>query len=360
MSFHRTGINFESNVIDDISAGKRTSSAGRVKIPSTNSFFWKLLNPILPILTTAFLLLFLVSFVTNPDFPITKQNSESTKGAYRETTSSAKTDEGLPKHKFCFIYDKAPRTGSTTIAKTLASCWRSLPGISVTVRKGQFTSAITTLLSSPNSVAVALVGSHFFITSKDVISLKNQCNEIFYITSTRNMYERLWSEAKYYVSKADIRHNTSLSVDSLSDVWSTLLSNLSTSEKYFEKYPHISQFNESTVSEHGNMSEELTPTYIVRTEYMHRDLSMLLDSFGCSELGIQVTNMHTIELVVPEPMKSHNSCKECIHQNMPINLTSLRLQYNDQRHKKLSQLASKINHWGLSIAKAAKKSIDEK
>lgn len=331
-------------MVNNCTTGKSFRVGDDENKPLKTVFSWKQLQQIFPFFGVTALLLFLISFRADSRFISLLRRSSSKLGHQSQPADSLQPETGYSRHAWCLLYDKAPRTGSTTVARSLANCWKSIPNIHVTTRKGKFNSAVPTLLETPYRHVVALVGSHFSISISDIGALHSKCEHVLYVTSTRAMPERLWSEAKYVVSKTDIRHNSSLAADDLPLVWSTLFERLHQSEPYFESYPFETSYQKSETS-----SRDLIPSYVIRTEQMYDDLSLLLKAFQCSDDNIQVTNMHTIELDKNENTTIGMSGIE--FQDVPKNLSRVPLQFDDYRNKYLLQLAESVNEKGILAAK---------
>lgn len=250
-------------------------------------------------------------------------------------------------HSWCLIYDKPPRTGSTTVSRSLRECWKSIPGFVIRNRKNLATDTISDFLTPPYYKFAALVGSHFFMTPTDVSNLRSKCLRTVYITSTRTMSERLWSEAKHIASHAYHLSNSSITSKDLPQAWTIVNEKLAQSELYFEKYPFVTSFsNFGTFSK--NTVKILSPAYIIRTEHLSEDVFQLFKAFRCGEQNYKVMNMHTMKL--PEVDQDTRSTNSNVFQNVPKNLSDIPLKFGDYRHSHLLNLAKKINSEGLAIA----------
>lgn len=329
---------------------RRFSSSPR-NIPSQVIFLptWTQIFKSIPAMGAALTILFVIAILATSQFGLSLSRNSPLAPLSRDHSARKVREENASKHSWCLLYDKAPRTGSTTIARSLAKCWKSISNFHVTMREGRFSTAIPTLLKTPYRKIVALVGSHFSISGNDILSLKSKCENILYVTSTRRMSERLWSEAKYIVTNADIRHNSSLTAANIPHAWTTLFNRLSKSEPYFENYPFVSSYdNVENIASNQN-ENWLDPGYIIRTDYMKDDLSMLLRAFGCGDNNIQVTNMHTVDL--QHELNPNFEKSEGDPQNNPSNLSNISLRMGDFRHNYLSQLAKSVNSNGIAMAK---------
>lgn len=338
-------------MLNNVVITKRRHPSSSQNIANRNIFLpvWTQVFKFIPAMGAAITLLFFILILVDSQFHSSLLQNWSAARELQEYAASPLVNENDSKHSWCLLYDKAPRTGSTTIARSLAKCWKSISNIHVTIRKGRFSTAIPMLLETPYRKVVALVGSHFSISGEDILSIKSKCENVLYVTSTRCMYERLWSEAKYIVSEADIRHNSSLAAENIPHAWTTLFKRLSKSEPYFENYPFISSYDDVENIVPGRNGNLLVPAYVIRTEYMQDDLSLLLRAFECGENDIQATNIHTVDLQNNLDL-SFGSADIGTHNN-PKNLSDISLRYGDFRHKYLSRLAKAVNANGLAMAR---------
>lgn len=253
---------------------------------------------------------------------------EPSANSTRRVPETARTN--THKHQICLLYDKAPRTGSTTITKALGRCWKSL-GISIAPALHlPYGKVVDAMLRLPDA-RVAIADVHMSVLDADVAALGHSCGTLMYITSTRPMRERLLSEAKYVVSDANIRINTSVSTDDLQDVWREMRERQKVSENVFETYPF-------------RQSRRLQADYIIRSDRLGDDLSDLLDAFGCPT-KFRSRNIHGLE----EEEFSVTLVENGVESTK--RLSDLPLDMNDRRHASLSTIAAGVNQEGIALAK---------
>lgn len=237
----------------------------------------------------------------------------------RETSS----DE-LQMHDTCMLYDKAPRTGSTTITKALGKCWRGQGRAIPYARNMPYGRVVSSMLMQ-EARHVAIADVHFSILDADVLNIERMCRAVVYVTSTRAMRERLLSEAKYVATEGNIRINTSIATDAHLAALRDALRHLGPaagsggrggeSERMFEVYPF-------------RQSRQLSPDYIVRADQLASDLRPLLRAFRCAE-DFRSTNVHDAR---------HADLRD-VHVDVHM---------GDVRHAHLSAMAVDTNRRGLA------------
>lgn len=263
-------------------------------------------------------------------------------------------------HTHCLIYDKAPRTGSSTILHTLRQCWKS--------SKFRFRRPRRVLeghtfaeecVNDIHHERIVIGGNHFYMGNHDIELIAKECKHIFYVTSTRKMKERLLSKAKYDASSGKIAANSTLNGED----WKKVQHRLSrykdeyeTVEKNLERYPFVSP------------RWAITPDYVIRSDSLFADLGLLLHAFGCNTT-IRSQNIHTVSDIekdegeeeeegpekddadeVVEMVKEENNTSNGLHDKTKEELTRLKeihLVYNDRRHERMLRHASLQNRYGL-------------
>lgn len=345
-------ISFDCIVLmaSEFAAGKPPhASHGQDRHTVKTFLSWNYVKQIFSVLGISAFLFMLIALLSDARFILLMQRCGSKLSGHDRPTNFSEFEKGDDRHTWCLLYDKAPRTGSTTVARSLENCWKSIRGIDITNRDERFDTGITMLLETPYRQVTALVGSHFTISISDTTAMQSKCENVLYFTSTRTMSERLWSEAKYFVSEATAKRNTSLAVDDVPLVWFTLFERLYESELYLENYPFVKSYKNPGTFSRNLIDQMIVPSYVIRTEHMYRDLSFLLKAFQCSDENIRVTNMPTVEGKKDEKASFGASDNE--FQNTPKNLSSIPLRFDDYRNKYLLQLAESVNEYGLLSAR---------
>lgn len=216
----------------------------------------------------------------------------------------------------CVIYDRPPRTASTTIGNALEKClgplgyeqpeWHSFDGRSLLVHN---------MLHLPFE-RVALLSRHFYMNLTSVQELRAGCSSLFYITSTAPMKERLWSLVKY----RQIANHGSASLNE-----TQLLAAIQDLRKetvqieVLNAYPYLEAHETPT-----NRSEidPITPDYVIRKKNLNEDLSKLLRAFGCES----------------------RFASDNVHQSKHVSeLDNITIDDDDRLHKRLLRLARHRN-----------------
>ncbi|PXF48967.1 hypothetical protein BWQ96_01309 [Gracilariopsis chorda] len=223
----------------------------------------------------------------------------------------------------CVIYDRPPRTASTTIGNALEKCleplgyeqpdWQGMDGRSLMVLN---------MLRLPFE-RVSLLARHFYMNSTSLLELRTGCDALFYITSTAPMKERLWSLVKY---RQVTKHgNSSLNETQLFAALQDLRKETVQIE-VLNAYPylqtHETPINRSTI-------DTITPDYVIRKSQLNEDMSKLLRAFGC-ETRFVSENIHLLE---------HAS-----------GLDKITIDDDDGLHERMLRLARQRNDVGLKKA----------
>lgn len=255
----------------------------------------------------------------------------------------------LPPHTHCVIYDKTPRTGSSTVSGALRNCLQSSLKFSfpIITKEIAYDRMISHTLNW-TSDRVALAGSHFKMPPEEIIQLRRSCRWMFYITSTRTMTERIASRAKSFVSSGKTYMNTSLSTTQMKEAWDRAIKMIDEGEdeKRMERYPFDGWV--------------LSPDYIIRSDFFGGDLSDLLQAFNCSG-SFYSKNMHALEddnsternedSWDKEDDSEDDSASLDIDENETlVDFDNLPIRLGDTRHKRLALFAEKQNERGLEKA----------
>lgn len=241
--------------------------------------------------------------------------------------------EGSFKQDKCFLYDKPPRTGSSTVSNALRKCWMSHKFLfPPSQQQLQYNSTISTMLNT-SAKNVAITGVHFSMPAKEIEKLFRDCRNMFYVTSTRSMRERIASKAKYEVSNGRVYMNTTLTTEQMKTAFEKARAD-NTSEERLEAYP----FPEK---------KRLNPDYIIRSEMFSDDLQSLLRAFNCNESFFS-KNLHKAETETNQSSNLSHVSEASFADN--VDYSAISLQLGDARHIRLSRMAKLNNMNGLQKA----------
>lgn len=250
--------------------------------------------------------------------------AKAPKQSCREHSDHAEEDGNIgPVHERCVLYDKPPHTGSQTTVEVLRTCWQNIGfacGTLSTIPERK--RLVSKFLQFPDR-DVALAGYHFFMPAYEVKMINAQCKELFYVTSTRTMRDRLASKAKYGVSRRiDLTDGRRVLDSQLQERGMAAVHRLNRDgvlEKIMEAYPFSS-------------TETIQPDYVIRTDSLQKDLSQLLAAFGCAT-DFESKHLHDVE--------------ESVGVQPVFDKSQIVVRMNDSRHVQLSQLAEQTNSKGL-------------
>lgn len=249
----------------------------------------------------------------------------------RNPRFNTKTEDSGP--EICLVYDRPPRTGSSTAGRAFQECWDKLYfNIVNKKRLADDADTIQTLVKS--GPFVAATSYHFIITADDLVSLTTRCKNLFYVTSTRQLRERIISTALGSVEKHTFTFadNVTLREDEIPVAMSIANQRAESIERKLESYPY------------RRTEERITPDYIIRYQNFSEDLAAILQAFGCSG-SFESVNIHILgdksQLSESSEQDDVNSANKRL-QNMQFNLTQ-----NDNRHTEMSKLAELVNSRGL-------------
>eukprot|EP00178_Gracilaria_changii_P023421 TRINITY_DN70898_c0_g1_i1.p1 TRINITY_DN70898_c0_g1~~TRINITY_DN70898_c0_g1_i1.p1 ORF type:complete len:295 (+),score=53.42 TRINITY_DN70898_c0_g1_i1:339-1223(+) len=225
--------------------------------------------------------------------------------------------------KTCIVYERPPRTGSTTIGDALEKCLLPL-GYEQPSWKGfdARRSVISDMLRLPFE-RVMVVSRHFYMNHTTLQHLRSGCESLLYITSTAPMKRRLWSLVKY---RQFSKHgNASLNKQQVQSAIEDLKK-----EKQqlviLNAYPYL--YNLSSVVD-LEQKERIEPDYVIRTSSLVDDVSSLLRSFGCMSPVISL-NIHRAN-----------------HSDL---LESVEIDDDDALYSRLTRYAEERNALGLKKA----------
>lgn len=184
---------------------------------------------------------------------------------------------------FCVVYDRPPHTGSTTIGSALSQCL-SKHGYKKNGKGGRdYRHRFVDWLFEFDHPRKALLTNHFYMRQEDVTKLQNKCNKLFFVTSAAAMVDRLWSGAKFKMSKG----NGNSTVPKSGHDYDRALTRYQSEHSYdhLEAYPYVEKGKPAVVP------NKLKPDYVIRKDSLQEDLGSLLEAFGC-EYDFMSRNIH--------------------------------------------------------------------
>lgn len=258
----------------------------------------------------------------------------------------------------CIIYDRPPRTGSTTVYKYLDRCLAGRGyGSSLRTYRGVHDHALLDYFNkhiSSSSTSSSFVNNNTKpITKKSLItrhlavlpasSLQttlSHCTLLLYITSTRPIRERLLSKLKYelpdHTRPGKIIAEKRRKVDAVSlhksmrDRLAHNMSSLFPAEMYYEAFPAV-----SPPSMANSVAPLFVPDYVIRSNRFMSDFKALLDALRCPT-KFQGANVHRVENVS--------------FDDQQLFLDAVPVAYGDARYRALAKLAGSANERGLRKA----------
>lgn len=220
-------------------------------------------------------------------------------------------EEELKLTSRCILYDRPPRTGSTTVSNALAAClYRRRFKLNSFINPDFRNEAIPRALRLSRSPSrthhsdFAIVSSHVWMSQHDVDLLHMHCGDIIYITSTAEMWKRIWSAAKM-ISVKERNGNTKLDRERLNQAVYWLNKTNHPYAQFYDVYPWIRLTGPQRLREDGKHMEEIPsqyeianieprfhPDFVIRNDHLLHDLSSVLTALGCRRLRPRSTNIH--------------------------------------------------------------------
>lgn len=249
--------------------------------------------------------------------------------------SSVKSISSSPSGSVCILYDRPPRTGSTTISRTLERCLLRR-GYEVLPAKSPNGTRETVLHRLRTSTARrrASVMQHVYTNAEDMRALQKGCGKLFYMTSTAPMLSRLVSMIKYTTFQG--HRNATVDANNLAYEMQRRQSNLHKREALLEAYPYV--------GEHVPEDMRVKPHYVVRQEAVEEDLSRLLNMWGCGDLPIESLNVHDLDF-------EERGAKETKQISSVLGDQRRFVTMGDGRYRTLTGLAEGFNKPGLQLAR---------
>lgn len=230
----------------------------------------------------------------------------------------------------CFLYDRPPRTGSTTIFHALRNCTVLHHGFAA-LRSPQLqdeyavVDRMLRLLQGPRR---SLVEKHAKLARPALAALRARCRRLLYVTSCRPMRERLWSRQKYRAVPGNV--NSTLT-DADHDHALKKLRTDTRNEPFLEAHPYLER---GEIPAELEDAERLVPDYVIRNGQHGKfteDLQKLLAALGCDP-HFTPTNVH-------ESDRDREVVK------------GIKLKLGDKIYKKLVNIAEAKNEMGLEKAR---------
>ncbi|CAN8075095.1 unnamed protein product [Agarophyton chilense] len=195
----------------------------------------------------------------------------------------------------CIVYDRPPRTGSTTIGRALELCLRSAGYVQQPLPKGKKggerrAGAIRQMLAADRKEdRRALLTRHIYVSEADMQLIRWTCDDFLYITSTAPMKERLWSAAKHLLAR---RHGNTTSE------WLDKARAAQVVRRQAFKVGELRSVNElnwypylTAGGEEAAVKRKLIADYVIRKASLQQDLGRLLEAFGC-DASFTTRNVH--------------------------------------------------------------------
>lgn len=247
----------------------------------------------------------------------------------------------------CILYDRPPRTGSTTIGTTLETCLRRR-GYALLSTKG---TARTRANVVPRLTAlaarrthVASVRQHVYTHPGQLRRLRAACGRLLLVTSTAPMLPRLLSMVKY--STFEGHRNATVPATILAAELLRKGTKLRKREAFFEAYPYVEHEQEleqeHTAARNSSDSLRLTPHYVVTRQHLARDLRALLAALHCPTLPIETRNVHVVRYALGEGRREAREAMEQAGEMVGM---------GDRQYREMMALARERNRAGLQLAR---------
>lgn len=248
----------------------------------------------------------------------------------------------------CVVYDRPPRTGSTTMASALRPCFIAKGYQMLPPGPPRTWYTYMQRFLEMNAPRRAAVGSHMFVTATEMQQLRQVCPTLLYISSTRPVAERVLSVIKYESFSGHGKRNITSSVISkiLKDIPEE---DLQKREYSLENYPYLRMqpqryLPENKVLEHDRME----PDYVVRDTHFQQDLEAILDALGCPHPAESHANEHTVVRQRGDDglVKAHNKAADRLLARVKRVMI-----LGDFRYNQLLEIAERRNPIGLQLAR---------
>lgn len=263
----------------------------------------------------------------------------------------------------CLIYDKPPRTGSTTVAWALEACWSSRlkfehhlyeRDADNQVVRSEKRAPLTRLLSY-SSQFVANIHRHISFGDAEIAALQDGCDNIFFVTNTRALHERVLSGAKALATLRTDGFNQNVTLDEgmLRRALADLRSKKAVSRAaVLTKRPFLGE-------------QRLPVDYVIRSESLEEDTLPLLRAFGCPAY-MSSTNHHMADPSITtdadewpkvRPGSSAEAADQVVTEDL-LEQEAKRLFSDDPRHEFYNAAAANNGKGLLRAAELAKLRMD--
>lgn len=274
-----------------------------------SAMFWTLCSLCILIAAT----LFLVTVSSNDlnclfpsPFPNAGSWSSSSSYSRRYLRQPHDTAPNVPilRKPRCIVYDRPPRTGSTTVASVLAQCFRKHRFYVPKFPSRRIRHLHVPLVLSRLDHDFAFVAHHFWLSDTDITLLESRCRQTFFMTSAAPIHERIWSAAKV-MSTTSRNGNFSVGETERRAALQWLAEHGPSYAPYLEAYPFIDLLGPQLVgpTDHGAVTElpnswapgliprDFQYDFVVRKPSLQDDLAQILDALNCSS-AYTVKNVH--------------------------------------------------------------------
>lgn len=254
-----------------------------------------------------------------------EERAEEAVDALQPARDSSAPRAATATRPLCFVYDRPPRTGSTTISATVRPCLQALGFQQPRAESRSVRPLLVRRMLALDGPRVGLLSKHMYMSVADTRRLRAECERLFYVSSTREMRARMWSAVKDGVSGEDDAVNDRLEKKALKRYFAN-----ENAEGFLEEYPYLGVNNTRMGVP---VEQRMVPDYVIRNELMDQDLGRLMTVFNCS------TSVHS---------KNVHKGKEALERE----LLKKSLEFGDATYRRLSKLAADVNEEGLRKAAA--------
>lgn len=238
----------------------------------------------------------------------------------------------------CILYDRPPRTGSTTISTALNACLTDKYYARASAMHRSERAGVVTRLCSFKRSHRAAVRSHLSMTQDDVALLRAQCSRLLYVTSISPMWRRLASWSKYSMGSG----HGNRTVNTRAVVAALRTKDFAEQERFLEAYPYTDL--------HANVSEEhrLAPDYVIRADRLIDDTVALLRALGCHHVPTS-ENVH-MDAEQYDDGDSDDDGDEEVQRTLRQVGENMTLIFADRRYLDANRIADENNTRALQMA----------
>lgn len=245
----------------------------------------------------------------------------------------------------CILYDRPPRTASSTISKALVQCMRQKQykrAPSFSENRSRRPSVIRAMLSLA-STTKASITAHITISSNDINNIQNTCEKFLYISSCAPMHKRIISQIKYGLNANEHGNSTIVIKELLKAVQRRSDEKIEEQEQFLEMYP----FSDNEKEKYKTFQ----PDYVIRQSNLIHDLRILLDALGCEHVSVENENVHEVEVAgIGKRTERQIAVENEIKMVMRERIESL-MTMDDRRFENMLKIVYEQNDIGLLKAK---------